>query len=202
MPRTIPNDRSHRALKVWQRNYGPQLYGYGTITPKGVHKSVNLVLAQMLWYVDMNQIIKRAEEVKKSIEIARRTEGFTSIKTSVKGLHTTHIYDVDMMQIRGMPVCDLEYLANGFVDLCGPVPYKQRNLGLGKCIVSAPIMLFVEQVETQQFVEALQLSCASWRPTLVSGSMTPPLIIGSHPSTFLRVHADSPPRVRQLYLKD
>ena len=65
-----------------------------------------------------------------------------------------------MMQIRGMPVCDLEYLANGFVDLCGPVPYKQRNLGLGKCIVSAPIMLFVEQVETQQFVEALQLSCA------------------------------------------
>ena len=67
----------------------------------------------MLWYVDMNQVIKRAEEVKKSIEIARRTEGFTSIKTSVKGLHTTHIYDVDMMQIRGMPVCDLEYLANG-----------------------------------------------------------------------------------------
>ena len=32
------------------------------------------------------------------------------------------------------------------------------------------------------------------------GSMTPP--IGSHPSAFLRVHADSPPRVRQLYLKD
>ena len=41
----------------------------------------------------------------------------------------------------------------------------------------------------------------SWRPTLVSGSLTP-LIIGSHPSGFLRVHADSPPRVRQLYLKD
>ena len=33
--------------------------------------------------------------------------------------------------------------------------------------------------------------------------MTPlPLIIGSHPSAFLRMHADRPPRVRQLYLKD
>jgi len=29
-----------------------------------------------------------------------------------------------------------------------------------------------------------------------------PLIIGSHPSGFLRVHADSYRRVRQLYLKD
>ena len=29
-----------------------------------------------------------------------------------------------------------------------------------------------------------------------------PLIIGSHPSAFLRVHADSPPRVRHLCLKD
>jgi len=29
-----------------------------------------------------------------------------------------------------------------------------------------------------------------------------PLSIGSHPSAFLRVHADSPPRVRHLYLKD
>jgi len=29
-----------------------------------------------------------------------------------------------------------------------------------------------------------------------------PLTIGSHPSGFLRVHADSPPRVRRLYLKD
>jgi len=104
----------------------------------------------------MNRLIKRSEEVKTSLEKARRTEGFQFIKTEKEELTAKHIYDVDMMRIRGICVRDLVYLCTGFVDICGPVPYKQRNLGLGKCVVSAPVMLFIDNADTEIFVEALR----------------------------------------------
>jgi len=42
----------------------------------------------------MNQLIKRSEEVKTSLEKARRTEGFQFIKTEKKELTAKHIYDL------------------------------------------------------------------------------------------------------------
>ena len=121
---------------------------------------LHVLTTSLLSYVEMNQLIKRSEEVKTSLEKARRTEGFQFIKTEKEELTAKHIYDVDMMRIRGICVRDLEYLCTGFVDICGPVPYKQRNLGLGKCVVSAPVMLFIDNADTEIFVEALRASCA------------------------------------------
>jgi len=66
----------------------------------------------------MNQLLRRHEEVKTCIANARRTEGFRALKTSRKEETWSHIYDIDMLKITGLPVRDLEHLCTGFVDLC------------------------------------------------------------------------------------
>ena len=62
---------------------------------------LHVLTTSLLSHVEMNRLIKRSEEVKTSLEKARRTEGFQFIKTEKEELTAKHIYDVDM-RIRGM----------------------------------------------------------------------------------------------------
>jgi len=48
---------------------------------------------------------------------ARQTDGFRSLKTHVKE------ETIDMVSIRGLPICDITCVCTGVVDMCGPVPY-------------------------------------------------------------------------------
>ena len=54
---------------------------------------------------------------------ARQREGFRSLKTHVKEETISRIYDIDMVSIRGLPICDITCVCTGVVDMCGPVPY-------------------------------------------------------------------------------
>ena len=71
----------------------------------------------------------------------------------------SHIYDVDMLRIKRMKVRDIELVRTGFVDLCGAVPYANRDMGMGKCIVSSPLLMFIEPQQQEEFATWLATSC-------------------------------------------
>lgn len=58
-----------------------------------------------------------------------------------------------------MKVRDIELVCTGFVDLCGAVPYANRDMGMGKCIVSSPLLMFIEPQQQEEFATWLATSC-------------------------------------------
>ena len=50
-------------------------------------------------------------------------------------------------------------LVDGIVDICGMQPYQYRDIGLGCCVVSNPVLIFVDNQHKETFAKWLDASC-------------------------------------------
>jgi len=66
-----------------------------------------------------------------------------------------NVTDIDKIILKNIPTAYLQSLNWGFVDLCACAPHSRNAEGLGLCIVSGPLYVFIPEQSKGPFHAAL-----------------------------------------------
>ena len=109
-------------------------------------------------YPDVNPGLQLREMNKYSYQRKLEAAGYPD---GLPELYQDVPFDIDMVRIVGLPVRFLPNLCYGICDLAGRQPlikdFLKRNLDMGRCIVSNPILIYIPHNKKQEFAEQLQL---------------------------------------------